>query len=269
MGGGGHDHDRGGGYSRRDGQEKRGAAGYAHGGRGGADGRGQGGGYVDDLVNRMDGLAPFRPQWRKLPHSGQEYSGFWFKERKSCGYRWLLEMAVPNADRRLNDHKYILFVLFNPPDDGRGDTIVPAAKGTITRLIDIMFGEKVFGHLGHVDGFKIVNLFSEIQTDPKNIDVFDSKSIVDPEEWRHLCTDHRCLAIVAGWGEIGEDEENVRKHKEVRKRRIRVAEFLNQNHPEKVGTLGTSRAGYPYHPNSDVFRRGLVPKFNVDELPEK
>ena len=142
---------------------------------------------------------------------------------------------------------------------------------TVEYLRNITIGERsVYNranvpHLrGRVQGFKIVNLYSEIQTDPEGVDVYDKYSMEDPEVWSGLCNDYNCVAICAAWGEIRRD------HLEVSARRLKVAEWLNRKYSGKVGTLGLSRAGYPYHPNSDVFRPpwNKRPEFKIKPIPE-
>ena len=142
-----------------------------------------------------------------------------------------------------------------------------------------------------MDGFKIVNLYSEVQTKPKevsveyersmvylwDVDVEDEMSMVDPEEWNNWTDDPNCVAIVAGWGDPWQKSKGWKK---VRDRRIKVAEWLNRNHGRKVGkagrkegkvgTLGTSPAGYPYHPQHYHRNKGkILPEFKFKDIPEQ
>ena len=87
-------------------------------------------------------------------------------------------------------------------------------------------------------------------------------SAVDPSQWSPIANDCWCVAIVAGWGEIRMGVPCVK----VRKRE--VAKWLNRHHGDKVGHLGLSRRGQPYHPNSDVFRYRKRPVFTRKLLSE-
>ena len=118
-------------------------------------------------------------------------------------------------------------------------------------------------NIGRVDGFKIVNLYSEVQTDPKDVNVNDEMSMVDPEKWSDWTNDPNCVAIVAGWGVIRKNEKSVKD------RRRKVTEWLNRNHSGKVGTLGTSPAGDPYHPQYYLREKGKIPVFKFGKIPEK
>ena len=165
-------------------------------------------------------------------------------------------MAAPNV-RSINSHRYVLYILFNPPEARVGHTV--EFLKSITLEMRGVFPARYDG----VDGFKIVNLYSEIQTDPKCVNVYDKNSTDHPAAWSQLCSDRNCVAICAAWGEIRGGE------REVRARRIEVARWLNRHHSGKVGTLGLSRAGFPYHPNSDVFRRDRRPQFRIEPIPER
>ena len=70
------------------------------------------------------------------------------------------------------------------------------------------------------------------------------------------------MAIVAGWGEIRMGNAYVKA------RRRSVAKWLNRHHEDKVGHLGLSRRGFPYHPKSDVFRHHKRPVFTRMIIPE-
>ena len=174
--------------------------------------------------------------------------------------RFTFELAAPNVD--YDDHQYVLYILFNPPEAQVG--------ATVERLVDITIGrgslyrrESVPRFHGRVGGFKIVNLFTEIQNNPEHINAEAWRSNTeDPEAWRDLCDDRNCVAICAAWGQIGPD------HREVGKRRREVARWLNRNYSRKVGTLGFSRAEIPYHPISDVFMRNVRPEFRIEQIPE-
>ena len=102
-------------------------------------------------------------EWHLIRGEGRRCNGFYTRFQEDLhvtSYRFTFEMAAPNVGSK-NSHQYVLFILFNPPEAQVGRTV--------ERLKDITIGEgSVFDweHCrirGGVDGFKIVNLYAEIQ----------------------------------------------------------------------------------------------------------
>ena len=137
---------------------------------------------LDDLAQEMSRMEIRfdEGKWRKI-QSGR-HSGCYEKEDTARGFRYTYEMAKFNGPRVLgsmdvNNHRYVLFVLFNPPDESEHCP-------TIDKLRELTFGDrKLFGQ--HVQGFKIVNLFEERSSDPNKVDTSDrtGNSAPYPSQW--------------------------------------------------------------------------------------
>ena len=119
--------------------------------------------------------------------------GFYVKEDKSGRYKYSLEITG-SSGRQNNSHNYVLLV-FNPPLTRLFNwyDMSTHINRTAKYLIDITLrtGQNNLGqnnafenalksrNIGRVDGFKIVNLYSEVQTDPKDVNVNDEMSMVE------------------------------------------------------------------------------------------
>ena len=183
---------------------------------------------------------------------------------KGVDYRYSLEIsAVSVLENNSSQYHFVLYVLFNPPVwFGRSKR----GNKTVDLLINMTLkrGQKnAFKNeekLKNVMGFKIVNLYSEVQSEPEDVNVTDKKSMIDPEGWNKWANDPNCVAIVAAWGQIRMNE------KPVKDRRNKVAKWLNRNHSGKVGTLKSS-SGVPRHPGYFLRNKDEKPVFEFGEVP--